>query len=151
MSCEFKIVRRVEFAETDMAGKMHFSNYFKYMEAAESAFFDSLDEFLFQDKIEFVHSWPRVSASCEYSAPLLYGDVVEVLLCVADIMEKGVKYTFRFLKVDGDKRTEVANGKMTALFGILDRKTGHLQVHSVPEPLLDKLNAASTNPSPTKD
>ena len=150
MPCEFKIVRRVEFAETDMAGKMHFSNYFKYMAAAESAFFDSLDESLFQDKIEFVHSWPRVSASCKFSAPLVYGDVVEVLLCVADIMEKGVKYTFRFEKVDGDKRTEVANGEMTTLFGILDRKTGRVRVHPVPEPLLDKLSAAATSRDPEK-
>ena len=150
MPSEFKIVRRVEFAETDMAGKMHFSNYFKYMAAAESAFFDSLDESLFQDKIEFVHSWPRVSASCEYSAPLVYGDVVEVHLRVAEIMEKGVKYTFHFIKIDGDERIDVANAKMTALFGILDRKTGQLRVHAIPEPLLDKLNAASTNLSPEK-
>ncbi len=120
------------------------------MEAAESAFFDSLDESLFQDKIEFVHSWPRVSASCEFSAPLVYGDVVEVLLCVADIMEKGVKYSFRFVKVDGDKRTEVANGEMTALFGIFDRKTGRLRVHEVPDPLLDKLSAAATGRGPNK-
>lgn len=150
MPCEFKIVRRVEFAETDMAGKMHFSNYFKYMEAAESAFFDSLDESLFQDKIEFVHCWPRVSASCKFVAPLLYGDVAEVLLYVTDIMKKGVKYSFRFEKVDGDKRTEVANGEMTTLFGILDRKTGRVQVQAVPKSLLDKLSAAVKVSSPNK-
>ena len=34
--------RRVEFAETDMAGQVHFSNFFRYMEAAEHAFFRSL-------------------------------------------------------------------------------------------------------------
>ena len=150
MPCEFKIVRRVEFAETDMAGKMHFSNYFKYMEAAESAFFDSLNESLFQEKIEFVHCWPRVSASCKFVAPLLYGDVAEVLLYVTNIMKKGVKYSFRFEKVDGDKRTEVANGEMTTLFGILDRKTGRVQIQAVPKSLLDKLSAAVKVSSPNK-
>ena len=39
---EFKIVREVEFSDTDMAGIMHFSNFFRFMEAAEHAFFRSL-------------------------------------------------------------------------------------------------------------
>ena len=42
MSYEFQITRRVEFSETDMAGIMHFSNYFRFMETAEHAFFRSL-------------------------------------------------------------------------------------------------------------
>ena len=32
MPYEFKAVRRVEFSETDMAGIVHFSNFFRYME-----------------------------------------------------------------------------------------------------------------------
>ena len=39
MPCEFKVVRRVEFSETDMAGIVHYSNFFRYMEAAEHGFF----------------------------------------------------------------------------------------------------------------
>jgi acyl-CoA thioester hydrolase len=39
MPCEFRITRRVEFSETDMAGIVHFSNFFRYMETAEHAFF----------------------------------------------------------------------------------------------------------------
>jgi len=42
MPYEFKLTRRVEFAETDMAGIMHYSNYFRFMETAEHAFFRSL-------------------------------------------------------------------------------------------------------------
>ncbi|MDB6148705.1 MAG: thioesterase superfamily protein, partial [Chthoniobacter sp.] len=38
MPYEFKLLRRVEFAETDMAGIVHFSNFFRMMEAAEHAF-----------------------------------------------------------------------------------------------------------------
>jgi acyl-CoA thioester hydrolase len=34
MAFEFKLTRRVEFAETDMAGIVHFSNFFRYMESA---------------------------------------------------------------------------------------------------------------------
>jgi len=42
MAYEFKLVRRVEFNETDAAGIVHFSNFFRYMESVEHAFFRSL-------------------------------------------------------------------------------------------------------------
>ena len=42
MPYEFKITRRVEFSDTDMEGIMHYSNYFRFMETAEHAFFRSL-------------------------------------------------------------------------------------------------------------
>ncbi|NBV85427.1 MAG: acyl-CoA thioesterase, partial [Verrucomicrobia bacterium] len=34
MSFEFVQQRRVEFAETDMAGIVHFANFFRWMESA---------------------------------------------------------------------------------------------------------------------
>ena len=37
MAYEFRLVRQVEFSETDMAGIVHYSNFFRYMEAAEHA------------------------------------------------------------------------------------------------------------------
>lgn len=43
MSEVFKTKRRVEFRETDMAGIVHFSNFFAYMEQAEHALLRSLD------------------------------------------------------------------------------------------------------------
>ena len=42
---EFKLTRRIEFAETDMAGIVHFANFFRMMEATEHAFFRSLGFF----------------------------------------------------------------------------------------------------------
>ena len=38
MACEHRLQRRVEFSETDAAGIVHFSNFFRYMEGAEHAF-----------------------------------------------------------------------------------------------------------------
>ena len=38
MTAPFRVSRRVDFADTDMAGIIHFSNYFRYMEFAEVAF-----------------------------------------------------------------------------------------------------------------
>ncbi len=39
MAYEFKLTRQIDFAETDMAGIMHFSNFFRFMEAAETRIF----------------------------------------------------------------------------------------------------------------
>lgn len=38
MPSEFEAIRRVEFSDTDLAGIMHYSNYFRFMETAEHAF-----------------------------------------------------------------------------------------------------------------
>ena len=42
MAYQFKIRRIVEFSDTDMAGIVHHAVYYRYMEAAEHAFFRSL-------------------------------------------------------------------------------------------------------------
>ena len=42
MPYEFRCRQRVEFADTDMAGIVHFSNFFRYMERAEHEFLRSL-------------------------------------------------------------------------------------------------------------
>ena len=41
MASEFRTRRFVEFADTDMAGMVHFAHYFRYMESAEHEFFRS--------------------------------------------------------------------------------------------------------------
>ena len=42
MPYEFKATRRVEFSDTDMAGIVHFSKFFQYMETVEHGFFRAL-------------------------------------------------------------------------------------------------------------
>ena len=63
MPYEFKLTRRVEFAETDMAGIVHFSNFFRMMEATEHAFFRSLGLTIHGHEHGTTTGWPRVSAS----------------------------------------------------------------------------------------
>ncbi len=38
MAHEFRTTRRVAFSETDMAGIVHFANFFRFMEAAKVEF-----------------------------------------------------------------------------------------------------------------
>ena len=80
MSYEYKAVRRVEFSDTDMAGIVHYSNFFRYMETAEHGFFRSLGHSVVMDKFEPPVGWPRVRAACEYVQPLRFEDEVEIQL-----------------------------------------------------------------------
>ena len=72
MAYEFKLIRRIEFSETDMAGIVHFSNFFRMMESAEHAFFRSLGFSVHPEG--GTTGWPRVSATCDYLRPLRFED-----------------------------------------------------------------------------
>ena len=74
MAYEFKLVRRVEFFETDMVGIVHYSNFFRYMETAEHAFFRSLGISVVTRQVDPPVGWPRVHADCEYRQPLHFED-----------------------------------------------------------------------------
>src|SRR5262245_64479839 len=116
MPYEFKAQRRVEFSDTDMAGIMHYSNFFRFMETAEHAFFRSIGFTIAPGAsapgLPQV-GWPRVHASCDYHRPLRFEDVVEIHLLVAEKKSKAITYQFRFNKLENGKTEEVARGKLT--------------------------------------
>ena len=111
MPSEFTITRQVEFHETDMAGIMHFSNFFKWMECCEAAFYRSLDLPLISFVPGQVVGWPRVDVSCQYQAPLRFNDVAAVKLYVKKIGARSVTYVFQFRKGS----TLVAQGAITVV------------------------------------
>ena len=80
MPYEFKAVRREEFSETDMAGIVHFSNFFRYMETAEHAFYRSLGFSVTLNDLEPPLGFPRVHAACDYKKPLRFEEVAPVEL-----------------------------------------------------------------------
>lgn len=109
MTAQFIITRRVEFADTDMAGIIHFANYYRYMEEAEHAFFRSRGLSIMQPQPDgAVIGWPRVSASCSFEAPAYFEDTLEVRL---NVVRKGVKslnYEIEFWRGE----TRLAHGKL---------------------------------------
>src|SRR5512133_2095965 len=99
MPCEFTLIRRVEFAETDMAGIMHFTNFFRFMESAEHAFFRSLGYSVADPGGDGRLGLPRVHAHCDYLAPLRFEDEVEVRLRVAKKSHRTLTYDFTLRRV----------------------------------------------------
>src|ERR1700740_3593435 len=113
MPYEFKLPHLVEFAETDMAGIVHFSNFFRMMEAAEHAFFRSLGLTVHGHESDTTVGWPRVNATCDYRAPPRFEEEGEIHLIVAEVRSRSIRYQFIFRKVaDG---TEVARGSVAAV------------------------------------
>ena len=140
MAYEYKMVRRVEFAETDMAGIVHFANFFRMMESTEHAFFRSLGFSIHGSELEGATGWPRVKTGCEYLKPLRFEDEVEIHLLVAEVRTRSVRYQFYFRKVsDGE---EVARGMIVAVCARVDRATGKLEPVAIPEGVRASLEAA---------
>ncbi len=95
-SC-FRMSRRVEFCETDMAGIVHFSNFYKWMEQAEHAFFRSLGLTIVNHLPDgSTIGWPRVSAQCRFESPAHYEDMLDVVLTVQRIGVKSLTYDVEF-------------------------------------------------------
>lgn len=137
MPSEFTVTRTVEFAETDMAGIMHFSNYFRWMEACETAFYRSLDLPLISFVPGQVVGWPRVKVDCEYRAPLRFNDTVEVKLLIKKLGTKSVTYVVQFRKAGA----LAAQGEVTAVCVTSDGKGG-MVAEPIPATVRAKLQEA---------
>ena len=132
------ITRRVEFSETDQAGIVHYSNFFRYMEACEHDFFRTLGTSIV-DKTSGV-GWPRVHATCEYRKPLFFEDEFTITLRVTGKTSKSISYEFFFTK-DGD---EIANGGLTICCVRRD-DTGAMKAADIPTDLAAKIEVAADN------
>jgi len=141
MAFEFKAVRRVEFSETDMAGIVHYSNFFRYMETAEHGFFRSLGHSVVMDKFEQPLGWPRVHAECDYRMPLHFEDEVEVHLLVSEKKSKSLTYIFKFRKLNGPAPVEVARGSLTVVC-VTKQGDGKFSAANIPKAFADEIQVA---------
>lgn len=105
----FSVTRRVEFSETDMAGIVHFANYYRWMEEAEHDFFRSIGLSIMRRLPDGSYlGWPRVSAQCNFERPLFYADTIELRVTVERIGFKSLTFVIEMFKND----QRVAHGRM---------------------------------------
>ena len=135
MPSEFTIKHRVQFSETDMAGIMHFSNYFRLMEEVEHAFFRSIGMSVVMQHDGMHIGWPRVAANCEYFGPVKFEDELDLQLRVARLGEKSMTYEVDFLL--NDRR--IALGKITSVCCLIEA-TGMKSI-PIPPALREKITA----------
>ena len=109
MPYEYRTRRRVEFSDTDLAGIVHFSRFFVFMETAEHQFLQSLGT-----SVSTVHQgdkigWPRLEASCGYFHPAKFEDELDIHLTISRKGNKSLTYQFDFIR-DG---LILAQGKLS--------------------------------------
>jgi YbgC/YbaW family acyl-CoA thioester hydrolase len=141
MACQFSIKRRVEFSETDAAGIMHFSNFFKFMESAEHAFFRSLGHSVILPEYQGRLSLPRVHAACDFTRPLRFEDEVEVRLLVEKKTSRSLTYRFRLFNISGPAPEEAARGRFTVVC-TRKSKNGTLKATHLPKKISNKIEPA---------
>jgi 4-hydroxybenzoyl-CoA thioesterase/acyl-CoA thioester hydrolase len=125
--------RSVQFCETDMAGVMHFANYFRFMEEAEHAFWRSLGESVHTRRGDTLISWPRAAASCDFLAPLRFEDEVTLHVTLAELGPKSVTLEFEFESAG----RLVARGRTRAVCCRIEG--GQFESLPIPADLRDKL------------
>jgi len=108
----FTTRRRVEFRDTDAAGIAHFSAFFFWMESAEHELLRAAGVPVIDRGADGVDaSWPRVSAACDYTAAVRFGDELDVAVTV-DVGRSSVTYAFAFSHAG----RSVANGRVVAVY-----------------------------------
>src|SRR6266850_1259692 len=140
MPYEFKAVRPVEFSETDMAGIVHYSNFFRYMETAEHGFFRSLGFSIVTRNADPPVGWPRVHAGCDFKAPLHFEDEVEIHMRVTEKKSKSLSYEFIFRKLNAASPIEVARGTLTVV--CVTHQNGSMKAATIPKEIADKIEVA---------
>ena len=136
MASEYRLKRRVQFYETDAAGIVHFSWFFRYMEEAEHALWRQAGLSIAPPEAEI--GWPRVAASFEFRRPLRFEDEFEVWLGVAAITEKTIRYTCRMTMGDA----QIASGSLT-IACVTKRPQGAMKSIPIPADIAARFQIAS--------
>jgi acyl-CoA thioester hydrolase len=127
--------RRVEFAETDAAGMVHFSVFFRYMEEAEHAVWRNAGMDIFASRE--TNSWPRISAKFDFKTPLRFQDEFEVRTEMGAVTRSTIQWAHVLMR--GDQ--VIGNGTVTAVY-VAKNADGSIKSAAIPDEILSKLRSA---------
>jgi YbgC/YbaW family acyl-CoA thioester hydrolase len=137
MSEVFYVSRRVDFCDTDMAGLIHFSNFFRYMEFAEVAFLRARGLSVAMEWGPEHLGFPRVSATCDFLSPVRFEDVVDIAVRVERVGRKSVTYSFDFTH----QGRPVARGRVSAVCCRVRPGVQDIESVEIPEDIRERLLA----------
>ena len=120
-----------------MAGIVHYSNFFRYMEAAEHAFFRSIGFSVVTRNVDPPVGWPRVHAECDYRRPIRFEDEIEIRMYVTKKKSKSLTYGFWFRKMEGEETVDVARGSLTVV--CVRHKNGRMKAAMIPKEIARKI------------
>lgn len=132
MSTGFRYTRRVQFAETDLEGIVHFSSIFRYMEEAEHAAWREAG--LTVSERGGALGWPRVNASFDFRSPLYFEDEMDVIVRIAKVGTRSLLYEHVIMRGD----VQIGTGRMTTV--CVQKTPGQpMRAAEIPPEVLEKL------------
>lgn len=138
----FRYRRLVEFADTDLAGIMHFANFFKFVECAEHAFFRSLGHRVHTADGGAHQGWPRLETSCQFLRPARFEQTLEVCLRIEEIRTSSLSYRFWiFPENQVTKDALVATGLFSIIHVDIDTANRGIRKAPIPPELKAKLES----------
>jgi acyl-CoA thioester hydrolase len=143
MSSGFRYQRRVQFAETDLAGIAHFSAFFRFMEEAEHALWRAAG--LSIGAAEKTGGWPRVSAAFDFKNPLRFEEEFDVTVRIAEATRRSIRYDFSITRAN----ILIGTGTMTAV--CTSKEAGRLRAVDIPADLVARLRAAAGQDASRKE
>lgn len=133
MPTEYCHRRLVQFHETDLAGIVHFSWYFRYMEEAEHALWRACGLSIADPHAAV--AFPRVAATCDFLAPLRFEEEVEVHIRIEALGRRTIRYGCTLTRAE----EKVATGFLTAVC-VSNRVGEPSRVVDIPGDILSKLS-----------
>jgi len=131
-----RLQRRVRFSETDAAGLVHFSNFFRYFEDAEHELWREAGL-----SIHPPHSsigWPRVAASCEFHRPLRFEQEFEIGVRISEMTRRTISYVGEITR--NGERIATGSWRIACVARLPD---GSMKSADIPEDVVSHLTRAS--------
>jgi YbgC/YbaW family acyl-CoA thioester hydrolase len=131
---EFTTRRKIEFADVDQAGIVHFSRFFIFMETAEHEFLRSLGTSVHSEWDDQKIGWPRLKASCEYVSPARFEDELQIRLTILRKGKKSMTYGFEFTR----NQDVIARGEIISACCTLNGEDG-MKAIEIPAWIADQI------------
>jgi len=131
------MTHRVEFTDTDAAGIIHFSTYFRWMEITEHAFFRSRGLSVWSEFDGRRLGWPRVHASCDFKLPVRFEDEVEARLVLRERGDKALTFEIAFHRLTD--QAEIGRGRLTTV--CVEQVAGTMRAVTIPSFITERLEA----------
>ena len=129
----FRYARRVQFAETDLAGIVHFSWMFRYMEEAEHAAWRAAGLSIAGPASPL--GWPRVSATFDYRSPLHFEDEFDVTVRLTEVGSRSLKYEHTITRGD----VAIGSGRMATV--CTRKEDGAMRAVEIPSEIVERLRS----------
>jgi acyl-CoA thioester hydrolase len=128
---EHRYRRRVQFADTDLAGVVHFSWIARYMEEAEHALWREAG--LSIVPADAAVGYPRVALSIDFKAPLFFEDEIEDHVRIDAISRRSIQYRHTITR----DSVVIATGAMTAV--CVEKGSRPMRAVELPLSVLERL------------